>query len=134
MSSKTKRVDGVDLSERCFAFIGNPQDTSTWKLPIHFPGDQKKTVSHIKDALGRFQQTQGIPDEDFESVRCIIVGAARSHGIKVQDSFRRVTPPAARVEPSPAELAMQRELDALKKDFAVADFRADAFLQALGIE
>jgi hypothetical protein len=132
---KTKKVAGVDLSERCFAYIGNPYDTSTWKLPLFFPGDPKKTVNHICDALGRFEQTKSIPDERREIVRHTIVGAAKAHGIKVENSFSR---PATKTQPTEAETAMQRELKKLKAELggmeAIEDFRADAFLKALGLE
>jgi hypothetical protein len=132
---KTKKVAGVDLSARCFAFVGDVHDTGTWKLPIHVPGDLTKTVNHIKDALGRFEQTQSIPDEHREMVRHTIAGAAKAHGIKVEDSFSR---PATTTQPTEAEAEMQRELKKLKAELggmeAIEDFRADAFLKALGLE
>ena len=135
LMSKTKKVAGVDLSASSFAYVGDGSDTSTWKLPIHVPGDQTKTINLIRDALGRFQQTRGIADADIESVRCVLIGAAKAHGLKIDDRFRRIAPT---VELSPAEQAMHRELKALKEDFAkseaVADFKADSILRALGIE
>jgi hypothetical protein len=41
--AKTKRVAGVDLPSHCFAYVGDEEKTETWKLPINFPGDDKKT-------------------------------------------------------------------------------------------
>jgi hypothetical protein len=132
---KTKKVAGVDLSASSFAYVGDVRDTNTWKLPIHFPGDQTKTTNHIKDALGRFSQTLAIPDEHREMVRHTIAGAAKAHGIKVEDSFSR---PATKTQETEAEIAMQRELKKLKAELggmeAIEDFRADAFLKALGLE
>jgi hypothetical protein len=81
--AKTKRVAGVDLPSHCFAYVGDPEKTETWKLPINFPGDEKKTERHIRNALARFEQTQGIPDGEKSKVKAKIEAAARSHGIEV---------------------------------------------------
>jgi hypothetical protein len=82
--SKTKKVDGVDLGPSSFAYVGDESDTNTWKLPIHFPGDERKTANHIKNALARFAETGGIPECERVSTWLILFGAARSHGIPVQ--------------------------------------------------
>jgi hypothetical protein len=82
---KTKRVDGADLTADCFAHVGDPDDTSTWKLPIKFPGDDEKTESHIRNALARFEQTEGMSAEDKKKARAKIVAAAKEHGIEVSD-------------------------------------------------
>jgi uncharacterized protein len=79
----TKKVAGVELPASSFAYVGDPDKPDTWKLPVYFPGDEKKTVDHIKDALARFDQTEGIPDSDKAHVYAKIVGSAKSHGIKV---------------------------------------------------
>jgi HK97 family phage prohead protease len=84
-AAKTKKVAGVDLPASSFAYVGDESDTSTWKLPIHFPGDDTKTVNHIKDAIGRFPQTKGIPNSEKSAVWHKIVGAAKAHGIKVNE-------------------------------------------------
>ena len=44
---KTKTVDGQQLSASDHAYVGDPNDTSTWKLPI-------KDKSHVQNALSRF--------------------------------------------------------------------------------
>jgi len=82
---KTKRVDGADLTADCFAHVGDPDDTSTWKLPIKFPGDDEKTKSHIRNALARFEQTEGMSAEEKKKARAKIVAAAKEHGIEVSD-------------------------------------------------
>src|SRR6202789_2607833 len=41
--AKTKTVAGVKLPASSFAHVGDENETSTWKLPIEFPGDEKKT-------------------------------------------------------------------------------------------
>lgn len=84
-SGKTKRVDGVDLTADCFAYIGDKDDTSTWKLPIKFPGDEEKTKAHIRNALARFSQTEGIPEDERPKVLAKIKAAAKKHGIDVSD-------------------------------------------------
>lgn len=81
--TKTKRVAGVDLPSHCFAYVGDPEKTETWKLPIEFPGDDKKTKSHIRNALARFSATQGIPEGERDKVKAKIEAAARAHGIEV---------------------------------------------------
>jgi Escherichia/Staphylococcus phage prohead protease len=82
---KTKRVDGVDLTADCFAYVGDPDKTATWKLPIKFPGDEDKTKSHIRNALARFNQTKGIPADKKDAVWNKIVAAAKKYGIKVSE-------------------------------------------------
>ena len=61
---KTKRVDGADLTADCFAHVGDADDPETWKLPIKFPGDDEKTKSHIRNALARFDQTEGMSADE----------------------------------------------------------------------
>jgi HK97 family phage prohead protease len=80
-AAKTKRVDGMDLTASCFAYVGDPDKTETWKLPIRFPGNDAKTKSHIRNALARFSQTQGIPDTERASVLAKIKRAAKAAGI-----------------------------------------------------
>ena len=82
---ETKKVAGVDLPSHCFAYVGDENDTSTWKLPILFPGDDEKTKSHIRNALARWGQTKGIPAGEKDKVYKKIVAAAKKHGIKVSE-------------------------------------------------
>jgi uncharacterized protein len=81
--AKTKKVDGVELRPSSFAYVGDPDKPETWKLPVYFSGDEKKTVDHIKDALARFNQTEGIPNSEKAHVYAKIVGAAKAVGIHV---------------------------------------------------
>lgn len=81
----TKSVDGVDLTAESFAYVGDPKKTETWKLPINFPGDKEKTQAHIRNALARFSQTQGIPDTERDAVLSRIKAAAKRNGIDVSD-------------------------------------------------
>jgi hypothetical protein len=84
--AKTKKVDGVDLTSDCFAFVGDPEKTSTWKLPLKFPGDDEKTKSHIRNALARFEQTEGIPADEKDKVKAKIDAAAKAAGIDVSEN------------------------------------------------
>jgi hypothetical protein len=81
---QTKRVAGEDLTADCFAYIGDPEDTSTWKLPIKF-STEEKTVSHLRNALARFGATQGIPESEKAAVLAKIKHAAKEHGIDTGD-------------------------------------------------
>lgn len=83
-AQKMKTVDGVALHAGSFAYAGDENDPESWKLPIKFPGDDAKTISHIKDALARFDQTEGIPDSEKAKVYDKIVAAAKEHGIHVE--------------------------------------------------
>lgn len=82
---KTKKVAGMDLPSSAFAYVGDEKNTGTWKLPIHFPGDDAKTINHIKNAIARFPDTKGIPASESSAVWHKIVGAAKAHGIKVNE-------------------------------------------------
>jgi len=101
---KTKRVDGVDLTASCFAHVGDPDDPETWKLPINFPGDDEKTKSHIRNALARFEQTEGMSAEEKKAAKKKIMAAAKEHGIDVDESAK------AAIAQACAKIAMQKGL------------------------
>lgn len=82
--TKTKRVAGEDLPHDCFAYVGDPEKTETWKLPIKFSSEEK-TKRHIRNALARFDQTKGIPDDKKEEVKAKIHAAAKEHDIDVAE-------------------------------------------------
>ncbi|SRR6266581_2623512 len=75
-SGKTKRVDGKDLPASEFAHVGNPDDPETWKLPVH-------DASHVRNALARFNQTQGMSSEDKKKAKAKIMARAKTHGVEV---------------------------------------------------
>jgi hypothetical protein len=83
---KTKTVDGAELTADCFAYVGDPEDVSTWKLPIKFPGDDEKTKSHIRNALARFEQTEGMSADEKAKAKKKIMAAAKEHGIEVSEA------------------------------------------------
>ena len=84
--AKTKTVDGVSLTASCFAHVGDPEDTGTWKLPINFPGDEEKTKSHIRNALARFEQTEGMSADEKAAAKKKILAAAKEHGIDATEN------------------------------------------------
>jgi Escherichia/Staphylococcus phage prohead protease len=73
---RTKRVGGKDLTKDKFAYVGDPDRTETWKLPIH-------DESHVRNALARFGQTKGIPADKKSGVWRKIKAAAAKFGIEV---------------------------------------------------
>lgn len=75
---RTKRVGGKNLTKDKFAFVGDPERTETWKLPIH-------DAVHVRNALARFNQTQDIPAAKKAGVYRKIVAAAKKFGITVSD-------------------------------------------------
>lgn len=71
--AKTKSVGGKEYGSSVFAYIGNPDDPSTWHLPI--PDE-----AHVRDALARFNQAE-IPAADKAMVARKLIAAAKKHGI-----------------------------------------------------
>ncbi len=111
---RTKRVADVDLSADSFAYVGDPERTETWKLPIEFPGDEEKTKRHIRNALARFNQTQGIPASERRKVKKRILAAAKKHGIDVKDEAEKCAAVLAKASLSPLQLAgIVSELDSI---------------------
>lgn len=78
-AAKTKRKGGEDLHASDFAYVGDAQDPSTWKLPIH-------DAAHARNALARFDQTQGIPASEKSAVLAKIKSAAKKFGVDVSES------------------------------------------------
>jgi uncharacterized protein len=82
--AKTKRVDGEDLTADCFLIVGDPEDTSTWKLPWKF-STEEKTKSHLRNALARFDQLEGVSDEDKAKAKKKLLRLCKQYGIDVSD-------------------------------------------------
>lgn len=75
---KTKKVAGKELSASAFAYVGDPNDISTWKYPVH-------DKSHAQNALARWGQHKGIPASKEAGVYKKIVAAAKKFGIEVSE-------------------------------------------------
>lgn len=90
--AKTKRVAGEDLTADCFAYVGDPEQTKTWKLPIKF-STEEKSKRHVRNALARFGKTKGIPDDKKAEVKAKIVAAAKHLGIEVDEDEAKSAEP-----------------------------------------
>jgi hypothetical protein len=86
---RTKRVAGEDLPASAFAYVGDPERTATWKLPIKF-STEEKTKTHIRNALARFNQTEGIPESERAKVKAKIMAAAKRYGIDADDAEKAI--------------------------------------------
>jgi hypothetical protein len=73
MADKTKTVSGKELSASDFAYVGDPNDTSTWSLPVH-------DKDHVQNALVRFNQTD-LPADKKDAVARKLVSKAKAAGI-----------------------------------------------------
>lgn len=77
-AAKTKSVGGQELTAEHFAYVGDPKDIETWKLPIH-------DKEHAQNAMARFNQTEGIPESEKKAVAKKIAAKAKSFGIDVTE-------------------------------------------------
>lgn len=84
----TKSVDGHNLTSDCFIIVGDPEKTDTWHLPWKFPSEDD-TKSHLRDALARFDQLQGVSDEEKKAAWTKLVGLCKEHGIEVSEDDSR---------------------------------------------
>ena len=88
--SKTKRVAGEELSSDCFAYVGDKENTATWKLAIGGFSSEDKTKRHIRRSLLCAAGAKGIPDEDKPKVKAKIVAAAKKHSVEVSEDADKV--------------------------------------------
>jgi HK97 family phage prohead protease len=77
-AGKTKSVSGQDVAMSDFAYVGDPDDTSTWKFPVH-------DKSHAQNALARWGQAKGISADKKDAVYKKIVSAAKKFGVDVSE-------------------------------------------------
>ena len=94
-TSRTKRVDGENLTSNCFIYVGDEEKTDTWHLPWHF-AEEEKTKSHLRDALSRFDETD-IPASAKPAARAKLVRLCKEHGITVSDSDKKAAKALARM-------------------------------------
>lgn len=81
---KTKRVDGEDLPASSFLIVGDPEKTDTWHLPWKFSTDEK-TKSHLRDALARFDQVEGVDEETKKKAKAKLLRLCKKYGIDVSE-------------------------------------------------
>ena len=81
---KTKKVAGVDLNAKCFLLVPDENEPSTWKLPVHLPGDTSRTINLVKNNIARFHEMKGIQVGQRSALWNRLIGAATVLGIPVQ--------------------------------------------------
>src|SRR5579859_6204508 len=108
---KTKTVDGKQLTAKSFAYVGDPNDPSTWHLPIHDKG-------HVEDALSRFDQTD-LPADAKPKVAKKLVSAAKRFGIDASNFAKEYSVKEADMSFDDIECELQEEL--------VESFGTDAY-------
>ncbi len=84
----TKEVDGENLTADDFLIVVDPQKTDTWNLPWHF-STEEKTESHLRDALARFDQVEGVSAEVKAEAYAKLKKLCVEHGIKVTDDEKK---------------------------------------------
>jgi len=84
----TKRVDGEDLTADCFLIVGDPEKTDTWHLPWKF-STEEKTKSHLRDALARFDQVEGVDEETKKKAYKKLLRLCKKYGIDVSDEEKK---------------------------------------------
>ncbi len=82
--SKTKKVDGEDLTWSDFIVASDHEDTSTWHLPWHF-SNLEKTKAHLRDALARFNQVEGLSEDEKHAAWTKLVDLCKKYGIHVSE-------------------------------------------------
>jgi uncharacterized protein len=80
---RTKTVGGKALPMGAFAHVGDPNDTSTWKLPVH-------DKAHADNAAARLNQTNDIPADKKAAVEAKIKAAQKKFG-ETPDEARAFT-------------------------------------------
>lgn len=86
--AKQKTVDGEKLTAGDFLIVGDPNDIGTWHLPWKFDSEAK-TKSHLRDALARFDQLEGVSEEAKAKAFTKLVHLALAHDIDVSDAEKK---------------------------------------------
>lgn len=86
--SKQKTVDGEKLTSGDFLIVGDAADPETWKLPWKFDSEAK-TKSHLRDALARFDQLEGVSDAAKAKAFTKLVHLCLAHDIDVSDAEKK---------------------------------------------
>jgi len=139
---KTKRINGVDCSASCFAYVGDVEDTATWKFCIHVPdNDFRKTINALKTSMHHIVADEGLPDSEKQRVFDTVRGALLSHGIAVDRltfAAKGEAPPAPVVQQPTATPVKRQTADmtdpTIAEAIARADHRATELLRSLGLE
>ena len=128
---KTKKVAGVDLPLSSFAFVGDENEPSTWKLPIYVPGNVSLSRNLLKSALFRFADTKDIPASERQTVALTLNGAAKAMGIRVVQQPASALPGSAHPETLKPVDALDVEL---KEARALGALHAERLLEKIEME
>ncbi len=107
------------LPSRCFAYVGNPADRKTWKLPYLLPDgrpDLKRLPKAIQAVIGNYRgaRVSGIPEREIPDVLTRLGRAAVQAG-KMPFQLKNTAP-------------IYRQLQAtLEKLGRLEEIKADAF-------
>jgi len=82
--AKTKKVDGEELPQSAFIIHGDPDDTSTWKLPVRF-STLAKSESHVREAVQLFPTLKDVSDDEKERAWSELKAIAKKYKIDVDD-------------------------------------------------
>jgi hypothetical protein len=77
VAAKTKTVDDKPLPAEKFAYVGDPEDPSTWHLPID--------SDHIGSALEMFGHEKNVPQSEMAKVARKIASTAKAAGLDTKN-------------------------------------------------
>ncbi len=83
-----KTVDGEVLHADDFLIVLKADDPETWNLPWKF-STEEKTVSHLRDALARFDQLEDVPPAVKQDAWKRLVELCKQYGIDVSPDDTR---------------------------------------------
>ncbi len=129
---KTKKVAGrFDLPASSFAYVGDVEDTNTWKLPIYVPGNAPLSRNLVKSALFRFADTKDIPASERQTVALTLNGAAKAMGIRAVQQPASALPVNAHPETLKPVDALDVELNEAR---ALGALHAERLLEKIEME
>ena len=73
-----------DLTWSDFIIATDHEDISTWHLPWHFSSIEK-TKEHLRDALARFNQVEGLSADEKHEAYTKLVHLCKKYGIHVSE-------------------------------------------------
>lgn len=79
---QTKKVDGEELPQSAFLIHGDPDDKSTWKLPVRF-STLAKSEKHVRLAIDLFSTLKGVSEDEKARAWKELEALAEKYGIKI---------------------------------------------------
>jgi hypothetical protein len=109
--AKTKSVGGKDYGASDFAYVGNPDDPSTWHLLI-------ADANHVQDAMARFDQTD-LPADAKGKVARKLLALAKKYGMDASGFAEQHNLKASEADGDSYEQQMQELDQALLDQFGL---------------